>query len=364
MAGSHEKVTYTAVGIRGDFEIFIGNSPSCKVCVQGIHGIASKHAILKRKGDSLFIKDLGSQAGTYLNKTRLPQNRWKEITRHDQITICNVPVKISEKLFLGRDRVGLATTRLHYADRGKDLCQGVYLRAEPGTLTAIMGPSGAGKSVFLKLINGYYRPTKGRVIIGDKPNIFDLHRHLEHIRDFLGYVPQEDLMIPELTVRQSLHYRLRLRFPEMEALVRQKLIDETCEQLGFASSRREKFLDTHIEVLSGGERKRANIALELITKPLILILDEPTSGLSSMDSVRIVALLKELARRDKLTIIATIHQPGRKMFSMFDNLMLLGYGGLMGYFGPSDKATDYVLEVTGRFCGERNPAEFLMELFE
>lgn len=367
-----------SVGLSGDFEILIGSCKACgiRLTTEEVPEIAKKHAILKRVGDRLFIQDLGSKDGTFLNSRQLSKKTWEEIVQqvvgHNEIKLGQTPIGINAQLFRGRPRVGIETTALYYKVSDKLICKGAYIRAKPKTMTAIMGPAGCGKSTLLDLVNGYRTPTSGKVfVIRDKEPI-NVHQDYGKVREWLGYLPQDDVMIPELTVYQSLNYCLKLQFIGLAAAIREHIICQTCRHLGFDDKQRLKiFLNTvigssesGIRGLSGGERKRANLAHELIAMPLILLVDEPTSGLSSVDADKIIKLLQKLTRLDELTTIATIHQPSRDTFERFDNLLLMNHGGTVAYYGPSQEATHYFEQVTGISCGKRNPAEYLLEILD
>jgi len=351
---------------RGNFEIKIGSDASCEFQASHLPPIS---AGLKRQDDRLFLKDYKPVADCVLvNSKTLKKKRWTEVSRYDQIAICGSNFNLAPQVFLGRDRVQLDSSKLQLIlPNNRIVSEDVFIRAKSGTVTAVMGPSGAGKTVFLEMLNGYNNPTDGRIAINQK---LDLHLDYPNIRDYIGYVPQDDIMIPELTVRQSLNYRIRLRYPDMARGMRLQLINKTCDSLGFKGDQLESFLDTVIgspesglRGLSGGEKKRANIAHELVLGPLLLILDEPTSGLSSVDTEHIVRMLHELSRDDGLTIIATVHQPSRDAFRYFDDLLLMGIGGKIAYYGRADKAVDYFEKVTHMNHSGRNPPEFLMSFF-
>ena len=365
------------VDLSGDFEILVGSSKASAIrfTTAQVPEIAEKHAILKRVRDRLFIQDLGSKAGTILDGHQLSPKDWEEI-RHksigqNKIKFGQTTVGIDVQLFRGRSRVGIETTALYYRVNDKLISNGAYLRAKPGTMTAIMGPAGCGKSTLLDLVNGYRTPTSGKVfVIGDNEPI-NVHKDYAKVREWLGYLPQDDVMIPELTVYQSLNYCLRLQFITLAASIRDHIIRQTCYNLGFETGRLNKFLNTvigssesGIRGLSGGERKRANLAHELVAMPLILLLDEPISGLSSVDVDKIIRLLQKLTRLDDLTTIATIHQPNRDTFKRFDNLLLMNHGGTVAYYGPTQEATAYFEAVTGNACLDRNPAEYLLEILD
>jgi ABC-type multidrug transport system ATPase subunit len=273
--------------------------------------------------------------------------------------------------FRGRARVGIESTPLYYETADQMICNGAYLCAKPGTMTAIMGPAGCGKSTLLDLVCGYRTPTRGEVFVIRAHEKINVHRDYKAVRSWLGYLPQDDVMIPELTVYQSLNYRLRLQFPDLTQEIRKKMIVQTGRHLGFDEQRLHQFLNTvigssesGIRGLSGGERKRANLAHELIAMPLILFLDEPTSGLSSIDADKIILLLKRLTKQDELTTIATIHQPGRDTFARFDNILLMNHNGTVAYYGPTQQATSYFEQITNTSSVGCNPAEYLLEMLD
>ncbi len=366
---------YKSVGLNGDFEILIGSSKTCTICLteKEVPEIAKKHAVLKRIRDRLFIKDFASKSGTFIDNHRLPKNSWEEIIQQGfkEIKLGNTPIGIDAQLFRGRPRIGIKTTALHYDISGKIVCNGAYIQAQPGSMTAIMGPAGCGKSILLDLINGYRTPNSGKVF-AIRDNIpINVHHDYSLVREWLGYLPQDDVMIPELTVYQSLNYCLRLQFTCLNQQIREYIIRQTCQNLGFDQVRLEKFLHTvigsaesGIRGLSGGERKRANLAHELIAMPLVLLLDEPTSGLSSVDADKIVRLLQKLTQLDDLTTIATIHQPSRDTFERFDNLLLMNYDGTVIYYGSTAQAVPYFEFVTETTNTDRNPAEYLLEILD
>ena len=328
--------------------------------------ISARHCEWRRTGDRVFLRDLGSSNGTWLRNRRLPLMAWTEITQDDEdaIRLGSLPLRIVKALFQSRRRLDLETTGLHFSVGQRKLCQGAYLRAEHGSFTVIMGPAGCGKSLMLSLLNGYRVPDQGQVVLG---GTHDLYARLEEVQGDVGFVPQASVLLPELTVGESLDFRLRLRYPDMTLEIRQWRIRRACSRMGVQGDKLDKFLAKRIgseeqagAVLSGGERRQANIAHELVWEPLVLILDEPTSGLASVDAAEIIDLLTDLARSDQLTVLATIHQPNGTAFGRFDNLLIMGYEGVPLFHGRREDALDYVAAVTGEDMGGDDPAHVLL----
>ena len=230
-----------------------------------------------------------------------------------------------------------------------------------GELVAIMGGSGVGKSTLLSLLNGTLLPQKGSITV----NGYDIND--PQAKALIGFVPQDDLLIEELTVYQNLMFTARLCFdgmPEKELDVK---VMTVLRDLGLEAARDLKVGSAINKYISGGQRKRLNIALELIREPAILYLDEPTSGLSSADTEIVVNLLKEQTFKGKL-IIANIHQPSSDVFKLFDRLWLLDKGGYPIYDGNPIEAITYFKRAanyadaevsTCPTCGNVNPEVIL-----
>ena len=255
------------------------------------------------------------------------------------------------------------TTELCLWDRRqRALCDGLYLRATPGTLTAIMGPCGCGKSVFLRLLTGYERPTQGRIFFGNT----ELWADNECVRDNIGYVPQAEVMIPELRVAESLDYRLRFRFRRRGSGERQEQIRRTCAMLGLGDldnllTKRVGSPEWRGEYPSGGERRRINIAHEVLSQPQVLFMDEPTSGLASIDADGLIKQMQTLAVQRAIPVIMTIHAPGRETFECFNDVMVMGMGGVVAYYGKQLKVADYFQKTTPITYQGENPAEYILK---
>lgn len=209
-------------------------------------------------------------------------------------------------------------------------------KGESGRMIGIMGASGAGKTTLLSVLNGTNEPSDGEVLI----NGISIHKEKEKIKGLIGYVAQDDLLIEELTVFENLYYNALLCFDNLTHEEIVDKVDNVLKNLGLYEIRNMKVGSPLNKNISGGQRKRLNISLELIREPAILFLDEPTSGLSSRDSENILDLLKELARKGKLLFVV-IHQPSSDIFKMFDKLIILDTGGYMIYNGNPVESIEY-----------------------
>ncbi|MDQ3190935.1 MAG: ATP-binding cassette domain-containing protein [Bacteroidota bacterium] len=239
--------------------------------------------------------------------------------------------------------------------------QELNLYEESGKLIGIMGGSGAGKSTLLNVLNGNEQPSSGTVTI----NGFNIHTQKDKIEGVIGYVSQDDLLIEELTVYQNLYYNAKLCFDHLDDRQISKKVLDVLNDLGLFETRNLKVGSPLEKTISGGQRKRVNIALELIREPAVLFVDEPTSGLSSRDSENIMDLLKELALKGKL-IFVVIHQPSSEIFKMFDKLLILDLGGYTIYYGNPVDAIIYFKKIVNHVnsnesecntCGNVNPEQ-------
>ena len=236
-----------------------------------------------------------------------------------------------------------------------------------GKLVGIMGASGAGKTTLLNVLAGLNSPTTGEVRI----NGINLHEEEEQLKGVIGYIPQDDLLIEELTVFQNLYYNAKLVFKDKEEDEIRGLVDRTLYSLGLGEIKDLKVGSPMNKLISGGQRKRLNIALELIREPAILFVDEPTSGLSSRDSENVMDLLRELTLKGIL-IFVVIHQPSSEIFKMFDNMVILDEGGYMVYYGNPVESVMYFKKLDAQInsdvgecptCGNVNP-ELIFNIME
>lgn len=237
----------------------------------------------------------------------------------------------------------------------------INISEKSGRLVGLMGASGAGKSTLLNVLNGTEKPTQGIVRI----NSIDIHREKEKTKGIIGFVPQDDLLIEDLTVYQNLYYAGKLCFKNLSEDDLDKLVNKTLLNLGLTETKNLKVGSPLEKTISGGQRKRLNIGLELLREPGVLFVDEPTSGLSSRDSENIMDLLKELSFKGKLVFVV-IHQPSSDIFKMFDKLIILDVGGYQIFYGNPVESVVYFKELINlinkeesqcELCGNVNPEQ-------
>lgn len=260
------------------------------------------------------------------------------------------------------NKIVLDVKKLEYKFKnGKTGLHPLTFTENSGKLIGIMGGSGAGKSTLLNILNGSNIPSSGEVLI----NGYNLHQDKKHLEGVIGFIPQDDLLIEELTVYQNLFYNSKLCFAGYDDAKINELVIKMLNDLGLIETKDLKVGNSLEQTISGGQRKRLNIALELIREPSILFVDEPTSGLSSRDSENIMDLLKELALKGKLVFVV-IHQPSSDIFKMFDKLLLLDNGGYPIYNGNPVESVIYFKTIINQVnanesecvtCGNVNPEQ-------
>jgi ABC transport system ATP-binding/permease protein len=228
----------------------------------------------------------------------------------------------------------------------------VKIAEGPGKLIGIMGASGAGKTTLLMVLAGLVKPSQGQILI----NGFDIHTQKDRIHGVIGYVSQDDLLIEELTVYENLYYNAKLCFANFSETQLHERVMQVLENLGLDQRKDLRVGNALDKTISGGQRKRLNIALELIREPAILFLDEPTSGLSSRDSENVIDLLKELSLKGKL-IFVVIHQPSSDIYKMFDKMIIMDTGGYPAYYGPPVEAVTYFKKSTLQVDSNRGQCE-------
>ncbi|AYE95732.1 ABC transporter ATP-binding protein [Mycobacterium paragordonae] len=307
--------------------ITIGRANDNDIVVSDV--LASRqHATLRTTPLGTEIQDR-SVNGTFVNGTRVGS---AILSQGDVVTIGNVDLQFSDGTLVPRSDTatrtgGLEVRGVNYTvDNGKQLLDGISLTARPGTLTAVIGGSGAGKSTLARLIAGYARPSKGSVSFEGH----DVHGEYASLRSRIGMVPQDDVVHRQLTVHQALGYAAELRLPpDTSKSDRARVVAQVLEELDLT-----KHADTRVDKLSGGQRKRASVALELLTGPSLLILDEPTSGLDPALDHQVMMMLRQLADAGRVVIVIT-HM--LSYLDICDQLLLVAPGGKTAYSGPPDQ---------------------------
>jgi len=306
-------------------------------------GIVGSLRIIKIESVNMFFVRYFGDVELYLNGILLSKSRSSILNQGSSIRSSKVqPIYYSDIVssFYAHDdaeKIVFNVEDLTYKFKGGNFGMHPFsFSEESGRMVGIMGASGAGKSTLLNLLNGAYTPTTGQITI----NGVDIHHEPEKIEGVIGYVSQDDLLIEELTVFQNLFYNAKLCFANLNEKQITKRVVDVLNSIGLYEARDLKVGSPMDKTISGGQRKRLNIALELIREPAVLFADEPTSGLSSRDSENIMDLLKELALKGKL-IFVVIHQPSSDIYKMFDNLLILDTGGYPIYNGNPVDAVVY-----------------------
>jgi ABC transport system ATP-binding/permease protein len=291
--------------------------------------LASRHhATLIPTPHGTEIHDNRSINGTFVNGARVET---AVLHDGDVVTIGNIDLVFAGGTLVRRDESATATRTGGLDVRGvtwtiennKVLLDDISLGAQPGTLTAVIGPSGAGKSTFARLVAGYTHPTKGTVAFEGH----NVHAEYASLRSRIGMVPQDDVVHGQLTVQQALMYAAELRLPpDTTKADRAQVVARVLEELEMT-----QHLHTRVDKLSGGQRKRASVALELLTGPSLLILDEPTSGLDPALDRQVMTMLRQLADAGRVVLVVT---HSLTYLDVCDQVLLLAPGGKTAFSGP------------------------------
>ena len=306
----------------------IGRATDNDVVIQDV--LASRHhAFLIQTPLGTEIRDAHSVNGTFVNGVRVGS---AVLTEGDVVTIGNVDLVFTRGELLRRTEAATRTGGLevnsvcYTVDQGKQLLDHISLTARPGTLTAIIGGSGAGKTTLSRLIVGYTSPTSGSVTFEGH----DIHSEYASMRSRIGMVPQDDVVHRQLTVNQALNYAAELRLPpDTSKAERAQIVAQVLEELDMT-----KHAETRVDKLSGGQRKRASVALELLTQPSLLLLDEPTSGLDPALDRQVMLMLRQLADAGRVVLVVT-HSVS--YLEVCDQILLVAPGGKTAFCGPPDQ---------------------------
>ena len=318
-------------------QLTIGRGEECDIRLDGLL-ISNRHASVSITTAGLQIEDLNSTNGTYVNGARITGR--KIIQPQDVIQIGPFVLKVDAQhgaaVFdtRAKTRIDVFQVTKEVPNRsgpGKvRLLDEVYLSIQPNEFVGLLGPSGAGKSTLMDSLNGMRPASSGQVLV----NNLDLYQHLESLKLSIGYVPQDDIIHRELTVYRTLYYVARLRLSrDISVKEINQIVNEVMDVTGLSERR-----DVPISQLSGGQRKRVSIAVELITKPSIIFLDEPTSGLDPATEEKVMKLFRQIAESGR-TVILTTH--AMENVKLFDKIVLLMRGKLV-FYGRPDEALIHV----------------------
>ncbi|QDY76108.1 FHA domain-containing protein [Streptomyces qinzhouensis] len=297
--------------------------------------VSRHHAEFTAAPDGRFqLRDLGSHNGTYVNGQPMAKSGTVLIGPSDIVGIGHSTFRVvGDRLeeFVDTGEVSFSARHLTVTvDDGKDILKDVSFGVPEKSLVAVIGPSGSGKSTLLKALTGYRPANQGEVLYDQR----SLYKQFAELRQRIGLVPQDDILHKELTVRKALRYAAKLRFPgDTAAAEREARIEEVLRELKLDIHR-----DKKITALSGGQRKRVSVALELLTKPSLIFLDEPTSGLDPGMDRDVMQLLRGLAD-DGRTVLVVTHSVAE--LSLCDKLLVMAPGGAVAYFGPPDEALNF-----------------------
>lgn len=329
-----EKNPYKKYFLPAAGEVMVGRSSSCQIVLAHM-SVSRNHCKFICKNNHVYIEDCGSTNGVQVNGQKLKKR--KQLREMDQITICNTQMIFSRGMIHYRVKqdgmsvqansiwktVGKGRTKKH-------INQDITISIQPCEFVAIVGGSGAGKSTLLNCLSGYTNISKGQVLVNGE----DLHKNYNNLKFFIGYVPQKDIVYENLTLEQMLYYTAKLRMPEdtkeeeMEHRIHQVL--EMIELTGYETS--------PIKSLSGGQKKRASIAVELLADPKLFFLDEPTSGLDPGTEKNLMICLKNMTKEKKTVVLVTHNTLN---LHLCDKIIFLGYGGRLCFYGSPQEALEF-----------------------
>ncbi len=256
----------------------------------------------------------------------------------------------------------------HHFSNSDVALEAISFAVNRGELVCVMGASGSGKSTLMRVVGGQLQPTRGDILLNGQP----LYQNLDALKRYVSYIPQEDAFDEQLTIGENLQFAAAIRSPHLSRRDRTRRLDAKLLELGL-SERRDSVVGSPVKkTLSGGERKRLNIGLDMIGSADVYLFDEPTSGLSSKDSEHVIEIIRGMAHNK--IIIVTIHQPSSKLFQMFHKAILLDKGGRLVFFGTPSDMLRYFAEAEHQHqfgadlgaceaCGTTRP-EFIFDVLE
>jgi ABC-type multidrug transport system ATPase subunit/predicted component of type VI protein secretion system len=307
---------------------------SSNVLVLNHPRVSRYHAVIEQFGGRFRLRDLNSDNGTFVNGKRVEKEAW--IKEGDELRIGSFRLVFQEDGITHFDEAGnIRLDGLHiekWYSKTANILKKVSISIYPKEFVALVGASGAGKSTLMNALTGFSpaNGAKSRVLVNGQ----DLYTHMDEYRSEMGYVPQEDIIHRELTVYSALDYAAQLRMPtDTSKKERHERVMEVIEELGL-----KRQWKNPLTALSGGQRKRVSIGVELLTKPGLFFLDEATSGLDPGTETEMMDLLRDLADGGRTVILVT---HATKNVMMCDQVVFLAKGGYLAFFGPPNEALDY-----------------------
>lgn len=286
--------------------------------------VSRQHAKISSSGGQIFLEDLGSMNGTFVNGQRIKGR--VQISSSDDIIIGRLRFSLTGSAVDISKEIAIKTIGLvKKFSNGKVGLHECNIEIPSNSLLAVMGPSGCGKSTLLKALNGESPGSSGQVYIGGQ----ELNRYFDYLKMQIGYVPQDDIVHRELTVDQSLWYSGKLRLPQLTDQQLSAKINQVLDELNISHIR-----SNMVSNISGGQRKRVSIAVEILTDPLILFLDEPTSPLDPQTIEDFLSILRKLSQKGT-TVVMVTHKP--EDLAYMDQVIFMAEGGHICYYGKTNE---------------------------
>src|SRR3989440_10657679 len=313
-------------------QLSVGRAQDNDLRLDGLQ-ISNHHARFARQNGSVSVEDAGSTNGVYVNGERISGRRAVQLSDVIQIGpfVLQADAAQGVAVYDTRSKTRIDCINITKIVKNRSgggsikLLDDVGITVQPNEFVGLLGPSGAGKSTLMDALNGMRPASSGYVLV----NNLDLYRHLDSLKQSIGYVPQDDIMHRELTVYRTLYYVARLRLSrDVSRREIDQIVNEVMDVTGLSERR-----DVAISQLSGGQRKRVSIAVELITKPSVIFLDEPTSGLDPATEEKIMKLFRQIAESGR-TVILTTH--AMENVKLFDKIVVLMRGKLLFYGAPQE----------------------------
>ncbi|HEV8140764.1 MAG TPA: FHA domain-containing protein [Pyrinomonadaceae bacterium] len=332
LPGAGQSQLLARVSFDNRAQLSVGRAGDNDIRLDGLQ-ISNHHARFARNNGNVVVEDAGSTNGVYINGQRISG---RQTVKHSDVIQIGPFVLQADAQFgvavydtRSKTRIDCINIVKIVANRSGGgsikLLDDVCLTIQPNEFVGLLGPSGAGKSTLMDSLNGMRPATSGNVLV----NNLDLYRHLDSLKQSIGYVPQDDIIHRELTVYRTLYYVARLRLSsDVSTKEIDQIINEVMDVTGLSERR-----DVPVSQLSGGQRKRVSIAVELITKPSVIFLDEPTSGLDPATEEKIMKLFRQIAESGR-TVILTTH--AMENVKLFDKIVVLMRGKLVFYGAPQE----------------------------